>query len=132
MTGARVDRAAPVGLRQWGCARGPRLPRPSGGCRRTEWRDRCPGPGHSDAKAMESMVQTAAGIIAAMHEAVPRGRQCLTGEERQRLASLTQALLASSPEAQGEYGRFLAAARKDIDLPGPVLAACLQGKRILV
>ncbi|MGD0924149.1 MAG: SDR family NAD(P)-dependent oxidoreductase [Streptosporangiaceae bacterium] len=78
------------------------------------------------------MVQTAAEIIAAMHEAVPRGRQRLTGEERQRLASLTQALLASKPEAQGEYGRFLAAVRKDIDLAGPVLAGCLQGKRILV
>ncbi len=77
-------------------------------------------------------MQTAAEIIAAMHEAVPRGRQRLTGEERQRLASLTQALLASKPEAQAEYGRFLAAAGKDIDLAGPVLAACLQGKRILV
>jgi nucleoside-diphosphate-sugar epimerase len=81
---------------------------------------------------MESMVQTAAEIIVRMHEAVPRGRQCLTGAELKCLASLTQALLASKPEAQEEYGRFLAAVRKDIDLPGPVLAACLQGKRILV
>jgi nucleoside-diphosphate-sugar epimerase len=81
---------------------------------------------------MESMVQTAAEIIARMHEAVPRGRQCLTGAELKCLASLTQALLASTPEAQGEYGRFLAAVRKNIDLPGPVLAARLQGKRILV
>jgi nucleoside-diphosphate-sugar epimerase len=81
---------------------------------------------------MESMVQTAAEIIARMHEAVPRGRQCLTDAELKRLAGLTQALLASKPEAQEEYGRFLAAVRKDIDLPGSVLAGCLQGKRILV
>jgi nucleoside-diphosphate-sugar epimerase len=81
---------------------------------------------------MESMVQTAAEIIASMHEAVPRGRQCLTDAELKCLASLTQALLASKPEAQEEYARFLAAVRKDIDLPGSVLAACLQGKRILV
>jgi nucleoside-diphosphate-sugar epimerase len=81
---------------------------------------------------MESMVQTAAEIIVKMHEAVPRGRQCLTGAELNCLASLTRALLASKPDAQEEYGRFLAAVRKDIDLPGPVLAACLQGKRILV
>jgi nucleoside-diphosphate-sugar epimerase len=81
---------------------------------------------------MESMVQTAAEIIAEMHEAVPRGRPCLTGAETKRLAGLTQALLASKPEAQEEYSRFLAAVRKDIDLPGPVLAECLQGKRILV
>ena len=42
------------------------------------------------------------------------------------------ALLASKPAAQEEYSRFLAAAGKDIDLPHPVLAACLKGKRILV
>ena len=67
-----------------------------------------------------------------MHEAVPRGRPGLTAAELERLAGLTQALIASKPEAQEEYGRFLAAVRKDIDLPGPVLAGCLQGKRILV
>ena len=83
-------------------------------------------------KPMESMVRTAAEIIAEMHEAVPRGRQCLTGAELKRLARLTQALVASKPEAQEEYGRFLAAVRKDIALPEPVLAGCLQGKRILV
>ena len=81
---------------------------------------------------MGSMVQKAAEIIMRMHEAVPYGRERLTGAERTCLADLTQALLASKPEAQEEYGRFLAAVRKDIDLPGPVLAACLQGKRILV
>jgi nucleoside-diphosphate-sugar epimerase len=81
---------------------------------------------------MESMVQTAAEIIAEMHEAVPRGRPRLTGTEMRRLTGLTQALLASKPEAQEEYNRFLAAVRKDIDLPEPVLAGCLQGKRILV
>ena len=77
-------------------------------------------------------MQTAAEIIRRMHEAVPRGRPGLTGAEVERLAGLTQALIASKPEAQEEYGRFLAAVRKDIDLPGPVLAGCLQGKRILV
>ncbi len=77
-------------------------------------------------------MRTAAEIIAGMHETVPRGRACLTPAESERLATLTQALLASKPEAQEEYGRFLAAVRKDIDLPEPVLARCLQGKRILV
>jgi nucleoside-diphosphate-sugar epimerase len=81
---------------------------------------------------MESMVQTTAEIIAEMHEAVPQGRPRLTGAETKRLAGLTRALLASKPEAQEEYSRFLAAVRKDIDLPGPVLAGCLRGKRILV
>ena len=75
---------------------------------------------------------TPAEIIAAMREAVPRGRPSLTSTELKCLAGLTQELLASKPEAQAEYGRFLAAVRKDIDLPGPVLRACLQGKRILV
>ncbi len=77
-------------------------------------------------------MQTAAEIIAGMHAAVPRGRERLAGAELKCLADLTQALLASRPEAQEEYGRFLAAVRKDIDLPGPVIAARLQGKRILV
>jgi nucleoside-diphosphate-sugar epimerase len=81
---------------------------------------------------MESMVQTTAEIIAEMHEAVPQGRPRLTGAETKRLAGLTRALLASKPEAQEEYSRFLAAVRKDIDLPEPVLAGCLRGKRILV
>ena len=81
---------------------------------------------------MEIMVQTPAEIIAAMQRAVPPGRQRLTGRDLRRLGTLTQALLASKPAAQGEYSRFLAAAGKDIDLPYPVLAACLEGKRILV
>jgi hypothetical protein len=51
---------------------------------------------------MESMVQTAAEIIAGMHEAVPQGRPGLTGAESKRLATLTGALLASKPEAQEE------------------------------
>ena len=76
-------------------------------------------------------MQTAAEIIAEMHEAVPRGRPRLTGTESERLPAYA-GLLASKPEAQEEYSRFLAAVRKDIDLPGPVLAGCLQGKRILV
>ena len=78
------------------------------------------------------MVQTAAEIIAAMREAVPQGRRSLADAESAGLARMTRALLASRPEARGEYTRFLAMARKDIDLPDAPLAACLQGKRILV
>jgi nucleoside-diphosphate-sugar epimerase len=81
---------------------------------------------------METMMQTAAQIVAAMLEAVPPGRQSLTDAESRGLARMTRALLASKPEARGEYARFLAAATKDIDLPDAPLAACLQGKRILV
>jgi nucleoside-diphosphate-sugar epimerase len=78
------------------------------------------------------MVQTPAEIIARMCEAVPPGRQRLTGAELRRLGALTRALLASKPTAQREYARFLGAARKDIDLRHSVLAAGLAGKRILV
>jgi nucleoside-diphosphate-sugar epimerase len=81
---------------------------------------------------METIVQTPAQIIAAMQQAVPPGRQRLTGRELRRLAALTRALLASKPAAHGEYHRFLAAAGKEIDLPHPTLAGCLGGKRILV
>src|SRR6266700_3320303 len=96
----------------------------------TERRDRCPRPGIG--RTDGEQVRTAADIIVRMHEAVPPGRQSLTDAESQCLGGLTRALLASRPAAQGEYGRFLAAAGKDIGLPAPVLAACLQGKRILV
>jgi nucleoside-diphosphate-sugar epimerase len=85
-----------------------------------------------DIEPAEIKVRTAEEIILRMHEAVPPGRRCLTEAESQCLSSLTQALLVSRPEAHKEYDRFRAAARKDIDLPDPVLAACLQGKRILV
>ncbi len=81
---------------------------------------------------METKVQTPAEIIARMEQAVPPGRQVLKGEELRQLATLTHALLASKTAAQEEYSRFLAAAEKDIDLPYPVLAACLNGKRILL
>jgi len=86
----------------------------------------------STAEPMETKVQTPAEILARMQQEVPPGRQCLNGEELRRLATLTQALLASKPAAKQEYSRFLAAAGKDIDLPYPALAACLKGKRILV
>jgi nucleoside-diphosphate-sugar epimerase len=78
------------------------------------------------------MVQTPAEIIAMMQQAVPPGRQRLTGAELRRLGALTRALLASKPAAHEESDRFLAAAGKDIDLPYPFLAECLGGKRILV
>ncbi len=67
-----------------------------------------------------------------MQQAVPPGRQRLTGAELRRLGALTRALLASKPAAHEESDRFLAAAGKDIDLPYPFLAECLGGKRILV
>ena len=67
-----------------------------------------------------------------MQQAVPPGKQRLTSQESRRLAALTRALLASKAAAPEEYDRFLAAAGKDIDLPHPALAACLEGKRILV
>ena len=86
----------------------------------------------STAEPMETKVQTSADILARMQQEVPPGRQCLNGAELRQLATHTQALLASKPAAQEEYSRFLAAARKDIDLPHRVLAACLKGKRILV
>src|SRR5258708_6764018 len=86
----------------------------------------------SKAEPMETEVQTPAEIIARMQQAVPPGRQCLKGDELRQLATLTDALLASKPAAQEEYSRFLATAGKDLDLPHPVLAACLNGKRILV
>lgn len=86
----------------------------------------------STAEPMETKVQTPAEILARMQQEVPPGRQCLNGEELRRLATLTQALLASKPAAEQEYSRFLDAAGKDIDLPYPALAACLEGKRILV
>lgn len=81
---------------------------------------------------METMMQTPAEIIERMQQAVPPGRQSLTGEETRQLAALTRALLASKPTEQAEYGRFLAAAEKDIDLSYRALSAYLEGRRILV
>jgi len=77
-------------------------------------------------------MQTPAEIIARMQQEVPPGRQRLNDEELRRLGLLTRALLASKPAAQEEYRRFLGAARKNIELPYPVLAGHLAGKRILV
>lgn len=81
---------------------------------------------------METKVQTPAEIIARMQQDVPPGREHLNDGELRHLATLTRALLASKPAAQEEYRRFLDAARKNIDLPQPVLAERLAGKRILV
>jgi hypothetical protein len=78
------------------------------------------------------MVQTPTETIARMQRAVPPGKQCLTSQELRRLGTLTRALLASKPAAQGEYDRFLAAAGIDMGLPYSVLTAHLKGKRILV
>jgi nucleoside-diphosphate-sugar epimerase len=76
-------------------------------------------------------VQTAPEIIERMRDAVPEGRQCLDDAAVRRLRDLTQALVASRPEAQREHRRFLDIARRSI-APGRDLEAWLRGKTVLV
>ena len=78
------------------------------------------------------MVPTAPEIIVRMRNAVPAGRQHLDRVELRSLRDLTQALLASKPDAQREYGRFLAIGQRSIGLPAAELEAWLHGKRMLV
>lgn len=77
-------------------------------------------------------MQTPDEIILRMQKVVRPGRQVLADSECRRLSDLTQTLLASKPEARAEYGRFLSAGQKNVDLPGDILATFLGGKRILV
>jgi len=77
-------------------------------------------------------VPTAPEIIVRMRNAVPAGRQHLDRVELRSLRDLTRALVASKPDAQREYGRFLAIGQRSIGLPGAELAAWLHGKRMLV
>jgi hypothetical protein len=77
-------------------------------------------------------VQTAPEIIAMMHDAVPAGQEHLDGAALRYLGDLTRALVASRPEAQREYWRFLTIGRRSIGLPGRDLDAWLRGKTILV
>jgi nucleoside-diphosphate-sugar epimerase len=77
-------------------------------------------------------VQTAPEIIARMRDAVPAGRERLDDAELQCLRDLTRALIASRPEVQREYGRFLAIGQRSIGLPGHELDMWLRGKTVLV
>ena len=77
-------------------------------------------------------MQTAPEIIGRMRDAVSEGRQCLDDAVVRRLRDLTQALLASKPEAQQEYQRFLDIAQRSIAPAGRDLDAWLRGKTILV
>src|ERR1035438_4134381 len=67
-----------------------------------------------------------------MRDAVSEGRQCLDDAAVRRLRDLTQALLASKPEAQREHQRFLDIAQRSIAPPGRDLDAWLRGKTVLV
>src|ERR1700722_6229182 len=67
-----------------------------------------------------------------MHDAVPAGQEHLEGAALRHLGDLTRALVASRPEAQREYRRFLTIGRRSIGLPGRDLDAWLRGKTILV
>jgi nucleoside-diphosphate-sugar epimerase len=77
-------------------------------------------------------VPTAHEIITIMRDAVPAGRQRLGDAELRRLRDLTQALLASKPDALQEYGRFLAIGQRSIGRPAADLGAWLRGKAVLV
>lgn len=71
-------------------------------------------------------------IIAMMHDAVPAGQEHLDGAALRHLGDLTQALIASRPEAQREYWRFLTIGQRSIGLPSRDLDAWLRGKTVLV
>jgi nucleoside-diphosphate-sugar epimerase len=77
-------------------------------------------------------VSTAEKIVAAMRAAVPEGSQCLSGAEVQCLRDLTQALLASKPDALAEYHRFLAIAERAISLRDSALETWLPSRVVLV
>ncbi|MDX6391950.1 MAG: hypothetical protein QOJ73_3013 [Streptosporangiaceae bacterium] len=77
-------------------------------------------------------MQTAPEIIAMMHDAVPAGQEHLDGAALRHLRHLTRALIASRPEAQREYWRFLAIGQRSIGLPSRDLYAWLRGKTMLV
>lgn len=77
-------------------------------------------------------MDTAPRIIRRMRDEVPAGRDRLDDVALHRLRDLTQALLASKPEARQEHRRFLGIAQRSIALPGRDLDAWLRGKTVLV
>jgi nucleoside-diphosphate-sugar epimerase len=77
-------------------------------------------------------VEAAPEIIARMRDAVPVGRERLDDAALGLLRDLTQALVASKPEAQREYGRFLAMSQRSIGLPDLAVQAWLRDKTVLV
>ncbi len=77
-------------------------------------------------------MHTAPEIIGRMRDAVPAGRPRLDNAGLRRLRDLTQALLASKPDAQHEHRRFLGIGQRSIGLPGRDLDGWLRDKTLLV
>jgi len=71
-------------------------------------------------------------IVMRMRDLVPEHRARLSDAELCGLRHLTQDLLAASPGAPREYGRFLETGRRSIGLPSADLEAWLPGKSVLV
>ncbi len=77
-------------------------------------------------------METVREIIAAMQEAAPKGREHLDEPTLDRVAGLTQSLLAASADADREYQRFLGIQHRSLGLPGEDMHDWLGGKIVLV
>ncbi len=74
----------------------------------------------------------ASEIISAMREAAPAGQQNLDHAALGELRSLTQALIAATPDADEECGRFLRLRHRGILVPEAELDSWLGRARVLV
>jgi len=77
-------------------------------------------------------VDRVSDLIAAMCNAVPRGRSSLDWHEISRLRSLTRDLLSAVPESEAEYLRYLAIRDRSLPVPMNVAGRWVAGKTILV
>ena len=77
-------------------------------------------------------VDRVSDLVAAMCNAVPRGRSSLDWHEISRLRSLTRDLLSAVPESEAEYLRYLAVRDRSLPVPMNVAGRWVAGKTILV
>lgn len=75
---------------------------------------------------------TASDIMSAMREAAPPGQRNLDHAALGELRSLTQALIAATPDADEECGRFLRLRHRRIAAPEAELDSWLHGATVLV
>ena len=71
---------------------------------------------------------TASEIISAMREAAPPGQRNLDHAALGELRSLTQALIAATPDADEECGRFLRLRHRRIAAPEAELVSVVTGQ----
>jgi NADP-dependent 3-hydroxy acid dehydrogenase YdfG len=77
-------------------------------------------------------VETTGAIISAMQSAAPPGQADIDDPTLAALRRLTDMLLASKPEADDEYARFLQIRQRSVPVHGPTLRSWIQDRNVLV